>query len=257
MEAEKVYRLWQREMMKFFRERSRIITSVVSPLLWIMIFGSGLSGKGGDSGAGAVAPGGIDYRVFIFPGILGMSLLFTGMFAGISVIWDRQFGFLKAILASPVKRSSIILGKAIGGATASMIQGTILLCFAPLAGARLTIPMAIEVLPVMFLISMGIVCIGLLIAAFMESMEGFNMIMSFAIMPMFFLSGALYPLSTAPNWLRAASCFDPLTYGVDALRTIMLPGWRSMFSVTFDVALLATFSTVTILLASMAFSRKK
>jgi ABC-2 type transport system permease protein len=253
MQLEKIYMLWQREMKRFVRERSRIITSVVSPLLWIMIFGSGLRGSGfGSSG------GGTDYRVFIFPGIIGMSLLFSGMFAGINVIWDRQFGFLKEVLVAPMSRTGIVVGKALGGATASMIQGVILLAFAPLVGAPLTVLKVVEMLPVMFLIALGIVCLGLLIAAFMESLEGFNIIMSFAIMPMFFFSGALYPLKTAPGWLQKASMFDPITYGVDALRAIVIGRQAGgIFSIPLDIAVLLAFATIAISFSTIAFGRNK
>jgi len=257
MQFEKIYSMWRREMTRFFRERSRIVTSVVSPLLWVMIFGSGMRGSGFSGGGAAAAAGGPDYRVFIFPGILGMTLLFSGMFSGISVIWDRQFGILKAVLVAPVARAGIVTGKALGGATASMIQGALLLAFAPLAGMKLSVAGVIEVLPVMLMISVGLVGVGLLIAAFMESLEGFNLIMSFAIMPMFFFSGALYPLETAPSWLRVASWFDPLTYGVNALRAILIPGHHGVLPLAVNLAVVAAFATALIFLASFAFGRRK
>lgn len=253
MEIEKILKLWQREMKKFFREKSRVITSVVSPLLWIVVFGSGMRG----SGFGGGAANGEDYRVFIFPGILGMSLLFMSMFAGVSVIWERQFGILKAVLVAPISRTSFVIGKAAGGASCAVLQGLILLCFTPIVKVPLSIPVLLCLVPVMFMVSLGVVCIGLLIAAFMESMEGFNMIMSFAIMPMFFFSGAIYPLESAPGWLKVASHFDPLTYGVDALRTIMIGNAHQFMPLYVDLGVMMIFASVIITLATLAFGIKK
>lgn len=246
-ELEKIYRLWEREMKRFFREKSRLLTSIVTPLLWILVFGSGLRGA-------AYGSGGADYRVFIFPGILGMSLLFTSMFTGVSVIWEREFGFLREVLVAPVSRVGIITAKALGGASTAMIQGVILLCFAPLVKMHLTVGGVAAALPVMFLMSFGVTCIGLTIAAFMESMEGFNLIMSFAIMPMLFCSGALFPLDTAPHWLRIVSYFDPLTYGVDALRRILLGSGQSFLPLALNLGFMAVFAAGMTAVASACFA---
>jgi ABC-2 type transport system permease protein len=256
--VEKIFWLWKREMIRYFRERSRIVTSVVTPLLWIVVFGTGLRGSGfGAAAAATGAGGGADYRVFIFPGIVGMSLLFSSMFTGVNVIWDRQFGILRAVLVAPVSRPAIVTGKAFGGATGAMVQGVILLAFAPLVHVHLTVWNVARALPVMFLIALGIVCIGLLIAVFMESLEGFNLIMSFAIMPMFFLSGALFPLDKAPGWLQKASLLDPLTFGVDALRGILLGSGHHFLHPLLDVALIAAFDAAVLGAAAAAFGRKK
>lgn len=250
MELEKIYSLWQREMKRFFRERSRLITSIVTPLLWILVFGSGLRGS-------AMGPAGGDYRLFIFPGILGMSLLFSSMFTGVSVIWEREFGFLREVLVAPISRMSIILGKAWGGATMALIQGGILLAFAPLIKMHLTLVHVVTVIPVMFLIAIGIVCVGLTIAAFMESLEGFNLIMSFAIMPMLFCSGALFPLRTAPRWLQILSYFDPLTYGVDSLRRILIGPAAAFHSLWFNLAAMSVFAVVMLYVSTFCFSINK
>lgn len=250
MELEKIYSLWQREMKRFFRERSRLITSIVTPLLWILVFGSGLRGS-------AMGPGGGDYRQFIFPGILGMTLLFSSMFTGVSVIWEREFGFLREVLVAPISRMSIILGKAWGGATMALIQGGILLAFAPLVKMHITIAHIAAVIPVMFLIAIGIVCIGLTIAAFMESLEGFNLIMSFAIMPMLFCSGALFPLRGAPRWLQILSYFDPLTYGVDALRRILIGPAAAFHSLWFNLAAMSVFAVIMLYVSAACFSINK
>ena len=250
IELEKIYRLWEREMKRFFRERSRLLTSIVTPLLWIVVFGSGLRGA-------AFGAGGADYRVFIFPGILGMSLLFTSMFTGVSVIWEREFGFLREVLVAPVSRAGIIIAKALGGSSAAMIQGLILLCFAPLVKLHLTAGGVAAAVPVMFLMAFGITCIGLTIAAFMDSMEGFNMIMSFAIMPMLFCSGALFPLDTAPPWLVTVSYFDPLTYGVDALRRLLLGPAQSFIPLSINLAFLIGFTVAMTAVATVCYSINK
>ena len=246
-ELEKIYRLWEREMKRFFREKSRLITSIVTPLLWILVFGSGLRGA-------AFGAGGADYRIFIFPGILGMSLLFTSMFTGVSVIWEREFGFLREVLVAPVSRAGIITAKSLGGASTAMLQGVILLCFAPLVKMHLTAGGVAGALPVMFLMSFGVTGIGLTIAAFMESMEGFNLIMSFAIMPMLFCSGALFPLDTAPHWLRIVSFFDPLTYGVDALRHILLGPDQAFLPLAVNLGFMIAFAAGMTAVASACFS---
>ena len=250
-ELEKIYRLWWREMKRFVRERSRLLTSVVTPLLWILVFGGGI--RNSAYGAAAAGHGG-DYRQFIFPGILGMTLLFSSMFTGVSVVWEREFGFLKEVLVAPISRAGLVIGKATGGSTCAMIQGLLLLLFTPLIRMHFSLSALLFVVPVMFLISFGVTCIGLTIAVFMESLEGFNMIMSFAIMPMLFCSGALYPLRTAPAWLRTVSFFDPLTYGVDALRGILLGRAAAFMPLALNIAILAAFALVMTGAASLCYS---
>jgi len=199
----KIYGLWHREVLRYWREKSRILSSLILPLLWLVVFGSGLRG--------IPVAGGLTYQTYIFPGILGMTLLFTSVFSGVSVIWDREFGFLKEILVAPVSRTTIVLGKALGSGTSALIQGTLLLPLSYLVGVHLP-PLSILILiPTMVLISIGLVSVGLLIASLMTSMEGFNFIMSLVIMPMFFTSGALFPLTSAPAWLRYFSYINPMT----------------------------------------------
>lgn len=248
-EIPKIYTIWLREVKRYFREKSRIITSIVTPLLWLLIFGTGMRFS-------AKIEGGVDYQLFIFPGILGMNLLFTSIWSGISVLWDREFGFMKEILVAPVSRTSIVVGKALGGGTSALIQGSILLCI----GAGLGIPISLTAflicLPLMLIISVGLVSIGLLIASMIESLEGFNLIMSFVNMPMFFLSGALFPLTTAPSWVHAASFVNPLTYSVDALRTVIL-GSCTQFPIFLDISVIIGFAIVMILLCAVTFGIRK
>lgn len=248
-ELRKIYGLWRREVTKFWREKSRIISSLATPLLWLLIFGTGMQ---------MIRPPGMqDYQSFIFPGIVGMTLLFTSVWSGVSVIWDREFGFLKEILVAPVSRFSIVIGKALGGGTGALLQAFILLPLAPLIGVHLTPYSLIMLVPLMIVISIGLVSIGLAIASVMESFEGFNLIMSFVVMPMFFLSGALFPLTSVPDWLRGLSYINPLTYGVDVLRWAMFGGSNSLLPVHVEIFIVVGFAVVMILICSYTFSIKK
>ncbi|MFC1845922.1 ABC transporter permease [Chloroflexota bacterium] len=248
-ELNKVYWIWYREVLRFWREKSRIVASLAAPLLWLLIFGSGMRT--------IAVPGAQDYQAFLFPGIIGMTILFTSIASGVSVIWDREFGFLKEILVAPVSRSSVVLGKAIGGGTIAVIQGIILLPLSFLVGVHLPPLTYLAYIPLMIIISVGLVSIGLAIAAFVESMESFHMIMSFAMMPMFFLSGALFPLTMAPEWLRWVSYINPLTYGVDILRWATFSGWETLIPAYIEIIILIGFAFIMILLCSRLFNIKK
>lgn len=246
-----IYTIWLREVKRYTRERSRLITSFTTPLLWLVIFGIGIGRMGI-----AWNISGYSYQAFIFPGIIGQTLLFTAIWSGISVIWDREFGFLKEILVAPISRTSIVLGKALGGATSAFLQSLLLLPFSFIVGIRLTPISLFASLPVMFLIALGLVTIGLSLAARIESLEGFNLIMSFVIMPMFFLSGALFKIDSLPEWLRILTYIDPLTYGVDALRIILL-GDGNSFPIYIDILILIGFAAAIILIAAREFQVKK
>ncbi|HNS71661.1 MAG TPA: ABC transporter permease, partial [bacterium] len=195
-------------------DRSRLVSSVAQPLIWLLLIGTGFGatfGKVGD----------LQYIQFMFPGILVMTLLFSSMFSAISIIWDREFGFLKEMLVAPISRTSIAIGKSVGGATRSTIQGLIILVFSPLIGINLTLTKFLMVVPLMFFISFTISGIGIIIAARMESFEGFNLIINFIIMPMFLLSGAIFPIANLPSWLSAVVNINPLSYGVDIMRWVI------------------------------------
>ncbi len=209
-----IYIIWLRELKKFVRDRSRLVSSVAQPLIWLLLLGTGFGatfGKVGD----------LQYVQFMFPGILVMTLLFSSMFSAISIIWDREFGFLKEMLVAPISRTSIAIGKSVGGATRSTIQGLIILVFSPLIGINLTLTKFLMVVPLMFFISFTISGIGIIIAARMESFEGFNLIINFIIMPMFLLSGAIFPIANLPSWLSAVVNINPLSYGVDIMRWVI------------------------------------
>jgi ABC-2 type transport system permease protein len=248
-ELKKIYGLWLREVIRYWREKSRIISSLILPLLWLLVFGSGMRGM--------ALSGTQSYQNYIFPGIIGMTLLFTSVWSGISIIWDREFGFFKEIMVAPVSRTSIVIGKALGSGTSALIQGTILLPLSFLVGIHLSPLSFLILIPTMILISIGLVCIGLLIASIITSMEGFNFIMSLVIMPMFFISGALFPLTSAPNWLKDLSYVNPLTYGVDVLRWATFRETGSLLPIYAEFLILALFAAAMIAACSHTFSIKK
>ncbi len=240
--------IWLREFIRFRRHRSRIVTSIVQPLLWLFLFGAGFS-------AIANVGDGISYQAYLFPGIIGITVLFTSIFFGVSIIWDRQFGFLKEILVAPLSRITIFFGKALGGTTTSMIQGTLILLMGFALDLNLTPMHVIAVLPVMFLLSLTIVSIGLTIGSMMESFEGFNLIMTFLNMPMFFLSGALFPVDDLPAFLKPLSIVNPMTYAVDAFRGIILG--MNAADVWYDVGFLFGFCILFLFMGAFVFSRRK
>ncbi len=211
-----IYTIWLREVKAFMRERSRIVGMIGQPLLYLLIVGQGIA-----SGLNLRNAPGTNYLLFMYPGILGMSVLFTSIFSGISIIWDREFGFLKEVLVAPVPRWAVALGKVFGGATVAMAQSVILIALAPFIGVQLSVLLVVELLLLCFLISIAVTSLGVAIAAGMRSMQGFQMVMNFLVMPLYFLSGAMFPVASAPLWMRALMTVDPLTYGVDALRNVI------------------------------------
>jgi ABC-2 type transport system permease protein len=213
-----IYTIWLRDCKAFIRERSRIIAMIAQPLMYLLIVGQGIaSGLNLKGGAGSVG-----YLLFMYPGILGMSVLFTSVFSAMSIIWDREFGFLKEVLVAPAPRWAVAVGKILGGATVAMVQAVILIALAPFLGVGLSIEVVVELLAMCFLISMAITSLGVCIAAGMRSMQGFQMVMNFLVMPLYFLSGAMFPVASAPYWMKALMAVDPLTYGVDGLRNVVM-----------------------------------
>jgi ABC-2 type transport system permease protein len=222
-----IYIIWYRDILRFRRDRARLVASFAQPLLYLLVFGTGLSsalrGAGGGFGGSASAGGaGLSYTQFIFPGIIGMAVLFSAIFGAMSIVWDREFGFLKEVLVAPIDRSAVAIGKALGGATQAMVQGLILLVLAPLVGIKLTVGMVLALLPLTFVLAFSLSSLGVAIASRMRSMQGFQMIMTFLMMPMFFLSGALFPLQGLPGWMNALTRLDPAAYGMDPLRRVVL-----------------------------------
>lgn len=211
-----IYTIWLRETKLAARERARIIATVAQPLIYLAILGKGIN-----SGMRLTNAGSIDYIKFMYPGVIGMSILFTSIFAAISIIWDREFGFLKEVLVAPVARWAVAVGKSLGGATVALVQVAILICIGPLVGISLSPAIVIEMLLLGFLMSVAVTSLGVIVASRMESMQGFQMVMNFLVMPLYFLSGAMFPMASAPIWMRVLMTADPLTYGVDAIRNVM------------------------------------
>lgn len=244
---EAIYVITLRDLKKFVRDKPRIAGSVVTPAMWLLIMGTGFNtiftyGEG-------------TYIQFMFPGIIAMTVLFTSLFSSISVIWDRQFGFMKEILVAPIPRASIAFGKCLSGAVQSLIQASIMLTFSPLVNLVLKPTAVAAVFLTVILSSLAITSLGLFLATMVETHEGFNVIVNFIVMPMFFLSGALFPISLLPRWLKALVVMDPLTYGVDLLRGIMLGEFA--YPAFLNVTVLSTFTAVMNLMAVYAFSRRQ
>ena len=223
---------------------------MITPILWLVIFGGGL-------GLSLSATGGFNYTQFLLPGIIAQTLLFTAMFLGISVIWDRQFGFMKEILVAPIGRVSIFAGKMFGVGTAAIIQGLIVIILGFLIGVPLTLYSISLVIPLMIIITIGLTCIGLIIASIMTSLESFGTIVTFVNLPMFFLSGALFPVTNLPPWIQLIFYLNPLTYGVDALRTVMISGWHSIIPIQYDLLIICLFDVAMVAIGTYFFSKKQ
>lgn len=248
-----VYIIWLRDLKRHFRDRARIIGSLGSPIVFIFILGQGLGSSLQFGGASAA----IDYKAFIFPGILGMTVMFAGVFAAISIVWDREFGFLKEMLVAPVPSWSIALGKVISGATIACFQGSLMLMLAPFVGIDLSIGMVLKLLPTMFLVSFSMTGLGMILATRLKTMQGFQVVMNFIMMPMFFISGGMFQLTSAPKWMDTLSKVDPLTYGVDALRGIMISGAPTRYPLAVDLGVVALISSAMIITSVVAFSRQQ
>lgn len=246
-----IYVLWLREMKRFIRAKSRVIGTLAMPLFFLAFLGFGFANMN--------IPGmskDIDYIHFLVPGIIGMTMLFTSMFAGISVLWDREFGFLKEIMVTPVSRVSIVLGRIAGGTTTALIQGVLILGISLFMGFRIA-GISSFLLSIVFMLQIAITFIGLglIFASKMKDMQGFSLIMNFVVFPIFFLSGALFPLENLPIWIRYISYLDPLTYGVDGLRGVLIG--VSSFSIIFNFIILVGFSLVMVLLGAYFFERSE
>ena len=250
IDLEVIYGIWLRDLKKFWRERSRLWGGIARPILWLIILGSSLRGSVDISALN----GATDYQQYIFPGVIGLTLIFSSLQSATSIIWDREFGFLKEVLAAPVSRLSIVVGKSVGGASQATMQGIITLLFAPLIGLWLS-PLAIlELIVMMFIVAFALTALGVVIASNMTSFEGFGTISNFVVMPMYFLSGAIYPTSNVPVWLKPLIAINPLSYGVDALRHITVGA--GTFPFAFDVAFLVVFALIMVAVAVPLFNRE-
>jgi ABC-2 type transport system permease protein len=207
--------VWRRELIRFQKDRMRIVTSLVQPLLFLFVLGSGLQQLSGASTHG------VDLKTFIYPGVLCISVMFTAMFSAASIVWDREFGFLREMMVAPVRRSSIVVGKCLGGATVASLQGVILLCLAGTVGVPYAPSLILGVFGLQLLLAFSITAFGVMVAARVTQMQSFMGLMQMVVMPMFFISGALFPVGDLPGWLAFLNRIDPLTYAVSPMRSLV------------------------------------
>ena len=241
-----VYTMWLREMLRFKRAKSRIVGSLATPLFFLIILGTAIGSSYKIE----------SYREFMTPGIIAMVLLFSSIFGGVSIIWDREFGFLKEILIAPVNRFFVALGKAFGGVTTAVIQGMLLMIIAMSVGVEYrSLSGLLASIPIMFIIGVGFISLGIALASRIESHEGFQMVMSFLTMPLVLLSGAFFPLSELPPWLKTAVYLNPLTYGVEALRWALYG--EPEIPITICITVLLSFAVITTFIGSWLFGRAK
>lgn len=256
-----VYIIWYRDILRFWKDRVRLIGAIFMPLLFLFVFGSGLGSQ-----MGMLGPG-INFAQFLFPGIIGMTVLMNSFMSGVSVVWDREFGFLKEVLAAPISRASVAVGKTLGAATIAIIHGIVILFFAPLIGVSLSPTIVIRILPLMFLLAFAMGSFGILLATRIKTIEAFQAIMPMLTFPMIFLSGVFFSVEQGPSWLRVVSKINPATYGISTIRQVTLGDVSGDFfklsllghpmSLWDNVGILATFGTVMILLAMRSFSSQE
>jgi ABC-2 type transport system permease protein len=242
-----IYVLWLREVKKYGRSRVQIIASLGQPLLYLLVLGFGLGPVYQKAGGGS-------YLQFMAPGIVGMAVLFTSVFSGIALLWDRQFGFLKETLVAPVPRICVMIGRTLGGATVAMLQGTLIVMVCLIAGFR---PVSLIGIPLGFafmaLIAIVFAALGTSIGSSLQDMQGFQLIMNFLVLPIFFLSGALFPLNNLPKTLSIVTRLDPLSYGVDGLRAALIG--TSHFGAIVDAVVLAVVAVGLLGLGAWRFSK--
>ena len=257
--------VWQREMIRFGRDRSRIVSSLVQPVLFLFVLGTGLSSL-------IASNGDVDFRTFLFPGVLATSVLFTAAFSGISMVWDREFGFLREMLVAPVSTTAILTGKCLGGATVATLQSLIILALAGLVGVPYNLVMMVELIGLLFLMAFMICALGLFLSARVKQVQSAMPLVQLTITPLMFLSGSLFPLSNLPGWLHVATTLNPMTYAVEPIRSTVFdhldlsPAARATFDpgitwggwqvpVPLQVAIVAASCLVLLGLAVARFAR--
>ncbi|HVU06615.1 MAG TPA: ABC transporter permease [Candidatus Paceibacterota bacterium] len=243
----KIYILWLRQVKKYFRSKSRIAGSLFQPILYMLAMGYGLGSVFQQAGQG-------NYIEFLVPGIVGMNIIFTSMFSGMEVIWDRQFGFLKETLVAPMSRFNIMLGRTLGSATIAAGQGLVVLLLATLLGFRLeNWLMIVPAFLIMFVISLLFTSLSTMIGSVLKDMQGFQAVMNFLIMPLFLLSGAMFPLTNLPKLLQFATNIDPLSYGIDAMRAVLID--QGHFSLTLSASVLSVLAVAFLFLGAHYFKK--
>jgi ABC-2 type transport system permease protein len=242
-----IFTLWLREVKKYSRSRAQIVASLGQPLLYLLVLGFGLGPVFQKSGNGS-------YLQFVAPGVIGMTVLFTSVFSGIALLFDRQFGFLKETLVAPVPRIRIMIGRTLGGATVAMLQGTLIFAVCLIAGFR---PVSLAAIPLGFvfmaLIAIVFAALGTAIGSGLQDMQGFQLIMNFLVLPIFFLSGALFPLTNIPTALKFVTRLDPLSYGVDGLRGAL--SGLTQFGFATNLITLAVIAVALLILGAWRFSK--
>lgn len=260
--------VWKRELIRYFRNRIRIVTSLAQPVLFLFVLGSGLSPIV-KSGSGPH----IDFKTFMYPGVIAMTILFTAIFSAVSIVWDREFGFLREMMVAPIRRGALVVGKTLGGATVATMQGVIMLLLGPLVHVPYQPVLLVELLLLMTLCAAMLTAVGVLAASRMEQVESFQVVMQLFVLPMFFLSGAVFPLTGLPTWLTVLTRIDPLAYIVDPMRRAVFdhinisPAARQSFSpgihwgtwrlpVPFELGLALAVTLACLAVAVRMFSRQ-
>jgi ABC-2 type transport system permease protein len=256
-----IYIIWYRDVLRFWHDKMRLISAITFPVLFLFVFGSGLSSRMGFLGPG------IDFAKFIFPGIIGMTVLMSAFMAGVSVVWDREFGFLKEVLVAPISRASVAVGKTLGATTVALLQGTLILLLAPAIGLSFSVWTLLALLPLMALLAASMGSLGILLATRIRSMEAFQAVTQMLLFPMVFLSGAFFPVQGLPSWMNVLVKVNPVSYGIAPIRQIILGAvpdssfsiivFGHTMSIWNNVAVLAGFGTAMIVMAMWSFSNEE
>ncbi len=225
-----VYIIWYRDVLRFWRDKLRMVGAMALPLLFLVVFGAGLS-KWVELGED------VSFAKFMFPGVIGMSVLMSSFMSGVSIVWDREFGFLKEVLVAPVNRAAVAGGKTLGGATIATAQGTLILLLSPLIGIDLSPSLVLKLLPIIFLVACVFGALGITIASRIKSMEGFQVVMNMLMMPMIFLSGVFFPVSDLPGWMSVVVKLNPVSYGIAAIRGTFLQSMPEVDAGSFSLVL--------------------
>ena len=256
-----------RELTRLIHDRARMVSSIAQPLMFFVIFGAGFNRM---ISSESLAPG-VGFIQFLFPGIVAQTVFMTAIFSGLSVVWDREFGFLRELLVAPISRTGIVFGKVVGTTVLAMFQATIILLLAPFLNVKITFEMLVILYPLLALVSLSMSCFGILLAARMRSQQAFQMIMQLFIMPMIFLSGIFFPLNNVPGWLATISKLNPLTYGVDSVRHVFLDvatrgsaqGYTGVelfgqpVGLFYEALIMAVAGIIMLVLAVQAFTRQE
>lgn len=248
-----IYIIWLRDILRFWRNKLRLFVSFVQPMLFLFILGSGLASSFKPMGSST------SFVKFMYPGIICMIVLFSSIFSAMSIVWDREFGFLKEVLAAPIPRTSVVIGKILGGSTTAMIQGLLMILLAPAIGIKFGTDFSflslIKVILFMILIALSLTSLGILIASRITKMESFMVVMNLIVMPLFFLSGAMFPLKGLPKWMDVLTKINPLTYGVDSLRYFIIR--QQVYSTLHNFTIITIFCLLMIILAIFAFGKQE